>query len=150
MDSLSQLGEVSGAPSAFSELLRYLRLRAGLSQNRLARLSGIDPAYVNRMEAASASSPVLPRAAVLERVALALELSPSLRDRLYFAAGRCPPTLAAVGSWDPAFGMVAEVLGDPAVGEDDLAEFRQVLLLLVARWRRSSDSAARREDPASR
>jgi transcriptional regulator with XRE-family HTH domain len=150
MDDSSQSAELTSALTAFPALLRQLRLQARLSQNRLAHLSGIDPAYVNRMEAATESSPVVPRPSVLARLAVALGLSPAQRDRLYFAAGRCPPTLAAVGRWDPALGLVAALLGDERLGEDDLAEFRQVLVLLVDRWRRSSGSAARREDQQGR
>ena len=38
--------------SPFGVALRQARVRAGLSQNALARRAGIDPAYVNRIEAA--------------------------------------------------------------------------------------------------
>ena len=89
--------EVGTTPTGFSDLVRWLRVRAGLSQNRLARLAGIDPAYVNRMEGTRSGDPLVPRLAVLERLCIALELTPAERDRLFFAAGRCPPTLAAVG-----------------------------------------------------
>jgi transcriptional regulator with XRE-family HTH domain len=34
----------------FHELLRTYRIAAGLSQNQLARWTGVDPAYINRME----------------------------------------------------------------------------------------------------
>jgi hypothetical protein len=43
-----------------------------------------------------------------------------------------------VGTWDPAFGLVAELLAEPSLGADDRAEFRQVLAVLVDRWRRSA------------
>ena len=131
------------APDSFASLLGRLRRRAGLSQNRLARASGIDAAYVNRMEAAPDSRPLVPRPAVLERICAALELSALERDRLYFAAGRCPPTLVAVGSWDPALAAVAALLADEGLGEDDRAELRQVLAILADRWRRSSGLRAR-------
>jgi transcriptional regulator with XRE-family HTH domain len=125
-------------PRDFPALVRWLRQRSGLSQNRLARASGIDPAYVNRIEASALSTPLVPRGPVLERLCRALEVTAAERDRLYFAAGRCPPTLAALGRWDPALGMVAELLARPGLDADDRAEFRQVLAILVERWRRSS------------
>ncbi len=125
-------------PSAFGELLRWLRQRAGLSQNRLARLSGIDPAYVHRMETTPADEPVVPRPGVLERLCDALELTRDERDRLFFAAGRCPPSLAALGRWEPIVGEVARVLADPRLGPDDRAELRAVLVVLLDRWRRSA------------
>jgi transcriptional regulator with XRE-family HTH domain len=129
------------SPGEFPALLRWLRQRAGLSQNRLARASGIDPAYVNRMEAASGTEPLVPRPRVLERLCAGLEPSAAERDRLYLAAGRCPPSLAAVGRWDPAMAMVAELLAAPDLDDDDRAEFRQVLGVLVDRWRRSAAGA---------
>ena len=125
-------------PIGFPALLRWLRQRAGLSQNRLARASGIDPAYVNRIEASEAAGPQVPRGPILERLCEALQLSIAERDRLYFAARRCPPSLSAVGTWDPAFALVADLLADPSLGPDDRAEFRQVLSVLVDRWRRSA------------
>jgi hypothetical protein len=62
------------------------------------------------------------------------------RDRLYFAAGRCPPSLARLGAWDPAVGQVAGLLADPALEPDDRAEFRLVLGALIERWRRAARS----------
>ena len=40
--------------------MRSLRVRMGLTQNQLARRAGVDPAYVNRLERASATSTSLP------------------------------------------------------------------------------------------
>ena len=64
------------------------------------------------------------------------------RDRLYFAAGRCPPTLAAVGTWDPALAAIAELLAESSLSEDDRAELRHVLAVLADRWRRSAGGPA--------
>jgi transcriptional regulator with XRE-family HTH domain len=140
-DKKSQTGECAVSidpPKDFPALLRWLRQRAGLSQNRLAGASGIDPAYVNRIEAAAASRALVPRGPILERLSHALELTTAERDRLYVAGGRCPPTLAALGGWDPALAMVSELLALPDLSSDDRAEFRQVLAVLVDRWRRSA------------
>jgi transcriptional regulator with XRE-family HTH domain len=139
MDEKSMLVSVSGEPPReFPALVRWLRQRAGLSQNRLARAAGIDPAYVNRIEASEPSEPLVPRAPILERLAGALNLSVGEQDRLYFAAGRCPPTLAAVGHWDSVVAMVAGLLATSDLTADDRAEFRQVVSVLVDRWRRSA------------
>jgi transcriptional regulator with XRE-family HTH domain len=129
---------VSTGAQGFASLLRRLRVAAGFSQNALARNSSIDPAYVNRLEAASDAEPIVPRPAVLARLCAALQLSALDRDRLYFAAGRCPPSLARLGSWDAAVGEVAGLLSDPALEPDDLAEFRLVLGALIERWRRAA------------
>ena len=127
---------MTALPPEFPRLLRRLRVQAGLSQNRLARLAGIDPAYVNRMEAATVE-PIVPRPDVLARLAAALGCSSIDRDRLYFAAGRCPPSLAALEAWDPTLGEVAALLADQSLGADDRAEFRLVLGALIERWRRA-------------
>jgi transcriptional regulator with XRE-family HTH domain len=133
---------MSAGRPAFPTLLRQLRRQAGLSQNALARASAIDPAYVNRMEAAADLAPLVPRPAVLVRLCAALGVSPLERDRLYFAAGRCPPSLAGLGAWDPAVGRVAALLADPALEPDDRAEFRLVLDALIERWRRAARGGA--------
>lgn len=122
----------------FPTMLRQLRRQAGLSQNRLARAGGIDPAYVNRMEAAPDDSPLVPRPAVLGRLSEALGLTRLERDRLYVAAGRCPPTLEALGGWDLALAALAEALADPQLSGDDRAELRQVVAILADRWRRAA------------
>jgi transcriptional regulator with XRE-family HTH domain len=124
-------------PTQFPELLRWYRQRAGLSQNRLARLAGIDPAYVNRIEAAAPDDAVVPRLPILAALGAALELTPAERDRLYFAAGRLPPALSRLGQWDSALAVVADLLTAPGLSPDDLAEFRAVLGVLADRWRRS-------------
>jgi transcriptional regulator with XRE-family HTH domain len=128
---------MSVMPTSFPELLRWYRQRAGLSQSRLARASGIDPAYVNRIEASHAADPLVPRPAILERLSGALDLTTLETDRLYFAARRCPPTLAAVGMWDPAIAALAELLAGQTLADDDRAELRQVISVLADRWRRS-------------
>jgi transcriptional regulator with XRE-family HTH domain len=133
---------LSARPAGFPTLLRRLRLQAGLSQNALARTSAIDPAYVNRLEAAPDLEPLVPRPAVLARLCASLEVSALDRDRLYFAAGRCPPSLAQLGAWDPAIGQVAALLADPALEPDDRAEFRLVLGALIERWRRAARGGA--------
>lgn len=130
----SQLSQA--APAQFPALLRWFRQRAGLSQNRLARLAGIDPAYVNRIEAAPADDPVVPRLPILAALGEALELTPPERDRLYFAAERLPPTLSRLNQWDPALAVVADLLMAPGLSPDDLAEFRAVLGYIAERWRR--------------
>lgn len=80
-----------GAATALSVALRGYRIAAGLSQNRLARETGIDPAYVNRIERGHQTQ-------LSQKVALALadalDLTESMTDRLLRAAG-----LASVTDW---------------------------------------------------
>jgi transcriptional regulator with XRE-family HTH domain len=128
-------------PSLFGAALRQGRLRAGLSQNALAHRASIDPAYVNRMEAAAERAPVIPRRPVVESLARALELGRLETDRLLLAAGLAPARLLEPGVWDAALSLAAEVLADPRLSGDDRAEFRQVLRLLAGRWRAGGGAA---------
>lgn len=75
---------------SFPLTLHRFRLRAGLSQNALAKRARINPAYVNRMEHARETAPVLPSRKVVLRLADALEISGIEQDRLLIAAGLCP------------------------------------------------------------
>lgn len=72
----------------FGQMLRRLRIERGFSQNELARRSGVDASYVNRMERRESSSTPLRNVAL--SLAEALDLSYAERDRLLFAAGLAP------------------------------------------------------------
>lgn len=81
----------------FGAMLRRHRVEAGLSQNQLARLAGVDPAYVNRLERAGERTRsgnlmvrVNPQRHVVLGFAEALDLSHGQADRLLFVAGLAP------------------------------------------------------------
>ncbi len=120
---------------SFSYLLRQYRLAVpGLSQNRLARRAGLDPAYVHRMESGGAPIPVIPRRPVVDVLAEQLGLTGDERDRFVAAAGYCPPSLQALEKWEPCIGQVARVLSDPRLGTEDRDEFRTVISAIARRW----------------
>ncbi len=73
-------------PSGFGIIVRRHRLSYGMSQNQLAKLTGIDAAYVNRIE----RSPATPTRAVVLRLAAALALEGVPKDRFLWAAGYAP------------------------------------------------------------
>lgn len=123
------------ASARFGALVRSFRQRAALSQNELARRVGVDPAYVNRIEAAPRSRPVLPRRPVVERLAFVLGLSDPEADRLFVAAGHAPRSLDALGDWDDLLTLVASLLADPRLDDADRDEFRAVVRLVARRWR---------------
>jgi len=124
--------------SGFGRLLRSLRVRAGLSQNQLARQAGVDPAYVNRLERAPADSTALPSRRVVLSLARVLDAGPVDVERLLVAAGLCPEAITRLGGWDACLGDVASVLADGRLSADDRAEFRELLRVVAARWRISS------------
>jgi DNA-binding XRE family transcriptional regulator len=89
---------------AFGPLLKRLRVRAGLSQNQLAKQSGVDPAYVNRLERQTTPTGSQPsRRVVLGLFASLFEAHGAAvadRDRLLVAAGLCPEVVLRAGGWD--------------------------------------------------
>lgn len=88
------------AAEPFGAALRRLRIRAGLSQNQCARLSGVDPAYVNRLERAPATSTSLPSRKVVLALWAACDAGETDRERLLVAAGHCPEAIVQAGGWD--------------------------------------------------
>src|SRR5918996_5514348 len=115
----------------FGALLRSLRVRMGFSQNHLARMAGVDPAYVNRLERAPADSTSLPSRKVVMALAESLEAGPVDVERLLVAAGVCPESIVRLGGWDQSLGDIAAVLGDAALSSDDRAELRELLRIVA-------------------
>lgn len=116
-------------------MVQRLRLCGGLTQSELARRSGIDRAYVHRMEKAPASEPVVPSRPVVLAMAEALGLSRSETDALLVAAGYVPLAILSAGGWQPEFAVLADFLADPRLSELDRVEFGQVLRTLASHWR---------------
>jgi transcriptional regulator with XRE-family HTH domain len=107
--SSDALTEIFAFPTSFGKLLRNLRVRTGLSQNQLARRSGVDPAYVNRLERAPDDSQSLPsrkivvslwQTLVTEGEFITPPISSDDRERLLTAAGLCPEVILLAGGWD--------------------------------------------------
>jgi transcriptional regulator with XRE-family HTH domain len=126
----------------FGALLRSLRVRMGFSQNQLARMAGVDPAYVNRLERAPAESTSLPSRKVVLALADSLEAGPVDVERLLVAAGLCPESIVRLGGWDQSLGDIAAVLSDARLSSDDRAELRELLRIVAARWRTSAPAAS--------
>lgn len=92
----------------FGALLRAYRVRCGLSQNALARRSGCDPAYVNRLERATTETTATPSRPIVLRfwetlveasAASRQPISTTDREQLLVTAGLCPETILAAGDW---------------------------------------------------
>ncbi|HZR99743.1 MAG TPA: helix-turn-helix domain-containing protein [Chloroflexota bacterium] len=116
----------------FATLFQRWRERAGLSQNALARRMGVNPAYVNRLEHGGRGAG---NRELIEAAADALGLSPDERDALLGAAGHWPRSLAALGPADPSLQLVASVLTDPELTEQDRSLFRLQVRLAALAWR---------------
>lgn len=77
--------------NSFAELLQRLRLKAGLSQNALAKKAGVDPSYINRIEKGERQPPSL---SVVHDIARALDLEEFSTNQLLLSAGYAPATTA--------------------------------------------------------
>lgn len=132
--------------SEFPSLLRRFRERADLSQNGLADRVGRDPGTINRLESGK-RAPV--NRDLIEDLARALALSPEERDQLLAAAGHIPTAFARLGLADPDLRLVAELLADEAIPEEERQEFRLALRLAARRWRKVELFASDRRSAVS-
>ncbi len=119
----------------FGRKLRSYREQAGMSQNALARASGLNPASINRLESGERSPS---NRAIVERIADALSLSPSRRDELLASAGHLPEVYERVRPSDPTLLAVAEVLAEPSLSAEDVREFRAILEAIARRWKQGN------------
>jgi transcriptional regulator with XRE-family HTH domain len=85
--------------SQFGVRLRELRVRVDLSQNALAKLAGIDPGYVNRLERCAPGGTHTPSRGVILALSEVLELHAFERDELLVIAGLCPEAILQAGGW---------------------------------------------------
>lgn len=124
-----------GGEQDFGVFLKRLRQRSEMTQSELAKQTGIDRAYIHRMEKPP-GEPVIPSRSVVLSLARALGLSRPETDTLLVAAGYVPLAIVMAGGWRPEFELLSEVLLDPGLTEEERARFGQVLHLVVDIWRR--------------
>ena len=115
----------------FGSTLRRYRLRAGVSQNALAKVVGINASYINRLESGEREAPTREVAHALAR---ALALCPDEVDRLLFAAGHVPPSLQKLGPADSTIAAVTRLLTNDRLSPEARADFRAVVETIAIRW----------------
>lgn len=115
----------------FAATLRRFRLRAGLSQNALAKVVGINASYINRLESGEREAPARDVAHALAR---ALALCTEEVDRLFFAAGHVPPSLQKLGPADSTIAAVTRLLTNDRLSPEARADFRAVIETIAIRW----------------
>ncbi len=118
----------------FGARLKAARERAGLSQNALARLAGLSPATINRLESGERGPS---NRTLVEQICDALGLRSPERDELLASAGHNPDVYETVPPSDPTLVAIARVLADPGLTPEDKEEFRAVLSSLARRWQGS-------------
>lgn len=101
----------------FAELLQKLRLRAGLSQNALAKKAEVDPSYINRIERGERQPPSL---SVIHDIARALELDEFSTSQLLLSAGYAPATTANPHLVaHPRLQLLGDFLSDGSISPED-------------------------------
>jgi transcriptional regulator with XRE-family HTH domain len=124
----------------FGSTLRLFRLRAGYSQNALAKIVCINASYVNRLETGEREAPTREVAAAIGR---SLNLGVEDTDRLMFAAGHVPPSLQKLGGHDSTLTAIIGVLTDDRVTPDARADLRACIETMCARWSNSLPATVR-------
>ncbi|MFN0073080.1 MAG: helix-turn-helix domain-containing protein [Chloroflexota bacterium] len=117
--------------SGFHNVFRELRERSGITGHRLAQLSNVNSAYIYRMQRPGGQ---VPRRDLLNSLISALQLSEFESERLLVAAGYCPDVVARVGTWDETLDLVAQVLANKTLTNEDREEFRQLIRAVSSRW----------------
>ena len=103
--------------NGFAELLQRLRLKAGLSQNALAKKAGVDPSYINRIERSERQPPSL---GVIHDIARALELDEFSTNQLLLSAGYAPATTANPQLvTHPRLQLLGDFLSDDSISPED-------------------------------
>ena len=115
----------------FGSTLRRFRLRAGLSQNALAKIVGINASYINRMESGEREAPTRE---VVTALARSLTLAVEDTDRLYASAGQLPPSLQKLGPADSTIAAVTRLLTNDRLTPESRADFRAIVETMVIRW----------------
>lgn len=120
--------------NAFGVTLRELREQTDLSQSALGRRAQVHASIVSRLESGdrTPSSPGL-----VEALARGLRLSPDDTDRLLAAGGFVPSVITRLGPGDPTLLLVAQVLTDSRVSDDEQQRLRDVVEA-AARWCRAA------------
>lgn len=118
-------------PDTFASVLRRYRTRAGLSQNALGKIVGINASYINRLESEERGAPTRE---VVNALSRELRLSNEERDRLLFSAGLVPTTLQKLGGNDSTVNAVTRLLTDDRLSPEARADFRAVVETIAIRW----------------
>lgn len=115
----------------FGSTLKRFRLRAGLSQNALAKIVGINSSYLNRLESGEREAPTRE---VVTALARSLALTTEETDRLYASTGQLPPSLQKLGPADSTIAAVTRLLTNDRLTPESRADFRAIVETMAIRW----------------
>jgi transcriptional regulator with XRE-family HTH domain len=118
----------------FGAKLKRFREAHGVSQSKLAERADFDHSYVSRLE----SGARMPTREAVDRLGQAMKLSQVELDALLASAGFLPRDVMSLLSNEPVIGEVLVLLQDEAVPIEYRENMRQVLRLLAAQARLTS------------
>ncbi|MFL5761715.1 MAG: helix-turn-helix domain-containing protein [Thermomicrobiales bacterium] len=145
-DSVARIGRLAGEANGwgrpmiqqitldFGVKLKRFREARGVSQSKLAERADFDHSYVSRLE----SGARMPTREAVDRLGQAMKLSQVELDALLASAGFLPRDVTSLLSSEPVIGEVLVLLQDEAVPVEYRENMRQVLRLLAAQARMSS------------
>lgn len=123
----------SSDPASFAVALRRAREERGLSQSRLAMLSGHDHSYVSRLESESRTPT---RDAVL-KLARAMGCDEKERDGLLAAAGFLPLKIENLLAAEPCIGEAYQLLLDRKLPRDVRDDLRSAISMATRQAQRA-------------
>ncbi len=118
----------------FAEKLRFFREKKGLSQNALAKIAEINTSYLNRLESGKREPP---KKEIIMRLSEGMGLTDQEQDELLMEAGHLPMAIDKFWLDDPTIKQVLSVLQNESLKQNDIKEFRQVIDLIVRKWKGS-------------
>ena len=118
-------------PESFATVLRRCRDRSGVPQKSLAQQVGLSPSMIALLELAERR----PTRQQILRIATALALTATEADELLLAGGQLPSVYDRISPADPDLLLLADVLGDLGIPEQDKLRLRLLLRLECQRWR---------------
>ena len=124
---------------SFGPMLRRFRLRAGYSENALAKVVGINCSYINRLSSGERDTPTREVTAALCR---GLNLGVEDTDRLMFSAGHVPPSLQKLGPADSTIAAVTRLLTNDRISPEARCDFRAIVETIAIRWQCNLAAAA--------
>lgn len=115
----------------FAIILEQNRTRVRATQAELARAAGISASYINRMEKGDRPPPS--RDVVL-RIAESLHLDGGETDELLLSAGYAPLASAVLPVEHPVLELMADILRDGYVPDEELDLLKRQVELIRRRW----------------
>jgi transcriptional regulator with XRE-family HTH domain len=117
----------------FASTLKRQRQDAGLSQSALARLAGVHPSYISRLEKGDRGPA---NREFIEKLATVLGAGIREKNELLLAAGFAPVILADLRRENPTLQLLADILEDDVVPREEKDLIAEHIRQINRRWRR--------------